>query len=100
MEVRFRTVHLRKCFESQKLARRAWGAEVARRYVERVLILSNSRNATDLTRFPSLRFHPLEGTRQGQYAVTLVGRYRLIITFEDKAMEIVCVEEVSKHYGD
>jgi hypothetical protein len=24
----------------------------------------------------------------------------MVVTFEDKAMEIVCIEEVGEHYGD
>lgn len=44
--------------------------------------------------------HALKGDRQGQCSLTLVGRWRLIITVRDEAMTVVRVEEVSKHYGD
>jgi proteic killer suppression protein len=49
---------------------------------------------------PGLRCHELKGDRKGQYAINLTGYYRLIFTVTDKKMEIVCIEEVSKHYED
>ena len=45
----------------------------------------------------SLRLHPLTGDRQGQYALTLTGRWRLILTV---AGDTAIIEEVSSHYGD
>ena len=34
----------------------------------------------DLYAIPTLKFHPLEGKRKGEYAISLTGFYRLIIT--------------------
>lgn len=100
MEVRFKTRLLEDCYRSHAIAIREFGQEVARRYAERVSILYRSKTADDLRGFRVLHFHPLKGDRTGQYAVKLVGRMRLILTFQDKAMTIVRVEEVSKHYDD
>jgi proteic killer suppression protein len=49
---------------------------------------------------PGLRFHALAGSREGQYAINLNGFYRLIVSLEGAELQIVRVEEVSKHYGD
>lgn len=100
MEVRFGTRKLLKCYENLARAVRAWGPAVARRYVERVNILYVSRSAADLAASPALRFHALEGDRAGEYSIRLDGFMRLIVTFEDAALTIVTVKEVSKHYGD
>lgn len=100
MEVTFRTTHLEECFRLGAQARRAWGVKVARRYVERVTILQAARSVTELYAMAALHFHPLKGSRAGQYAMSLGDRWRLIVTVRDDAMTMVRVEEVSKHYGD
>jgi proteic killer suppression protein len=49
---------------------------------------------------PRLRCHELSGNRKGQYAVNLTGFYRLIFTMVDDRIDVIRIEEVSKHYGD
>ena len=100
MQVKFRTKQLQRCYESHKAAAREWGAEVARRYVQRIGILYAAETVEDLHRIPVLRLHPLKGNRQGQHALWLTTRARLIITFTGKTATIAWIEEVSKHYGD
>ena len=100
MDVEFRTRKLRRCFESSKEAACRWGAEVARRYVQRVTTLYDCESIDDLYKIPSFNFHPLKGNRDGQYAIDLNGQIRLIVCFPVGAKNTVRVEEVSKHYGD
>jgi proteic killer suppression protein len=100
VDIRFRTKGLCKCFDRHQEAVRQFGDVVARRYIQRVGILAQCKSAADLGAFPSLRFHPLKGDRAGQYSITLIGRTRMVVTFEDEAMEVVCIEEVGEHYGD
>jgi len=47
-----------------------------------------------------LRFHPLKGDRQGQHSITLVDRWRMVVTFRDDVLTVVRIEEVSAHYGN
>jgi proteic killer suppression protein len=100
VDVEFRTKHLEECFRREAAARQAWGATIARRYIERILIIQSAKDIGDLFRVPPLRFHALKGGRQGQYAMTLVDRWRLIVTLGGEEVTVVRVEEVSKHYGD
>ena len=100
MEVRFGTALLQQCYEQHRLAVREWGADVARRYVERVTIIMRVKSVAELNTFTALKFHPLVGDRKGQYAIKLTGFMRLIVSFDDRAMTIARVEEVSKHYDD
>ena len=51
-------------------------------------------------RLPGLHCHPLTGDRKGQYAIKLDSRVRLVFTVEGAAVDIVNIQEVSKHYGD
>lgn len=59
------------------------------------MLILDADDFRDLFAFASLRLHPLTGERQGQYAMTLVGRWRLIVSLEGS---IVVIEEVSNHY--
>ena len=100
MLVQFRKKKLEKCYLEAKEASRAFGAEVGKRYIQRINLIKYTRNIDELKQLPGLRCHPLKGDREGQYAVNLTGFYRLIFTLNGEALEIVLIEEVSKHYGD
>ena len=100
MEVTYRTRRLARCYAEHKQAVQKFGAEVGRRYIQRIDLIKAAQSVDDLPRLPGLRFHALSGDRQGQYAVDLTGFYRLILTLHGAKLEIVRIEEVSKHYGD
>ncbi|MES9856236.1 MAG: type II toxin-antitoxin system RelE/ParE family toxin [Sedimenticola sp.] len=96
----FRKKKLEKCYLVAREAAKAYGDEVARKYIQRINIIKRARNIDELNTLPGLHCHPLKGDRHGQYAVKLNGFYRLIFTLKREALEIVLIEEVSKHYGD
>lgn len=100
MEVRFRTRKLEKQYQSHKEAERAYGQEVARKCIQRINIVKQTRNIEELKALPGLHCHPLKGDRRGQWVINLTGFYRLIFTLEGETMEIVRIEKVSKHYDD
>ena len=100
MKVTFRTVRLQQCYEDSKKAQREWDEKVARRYIERVNVLKAAKSAEDLYKIPPLRFHPLEGDKKGTYSITLIGRWRMEVSFQDEALTVTRVEEVTQHYGD
>jgi proteic killer suppression protein len=98
MEVVFGSPELVKCYQESDRAIRRWGPDVGRRYVARINALYAAGRFSDLYTIRSLRLHPLKGEREGQYAITLIGRWRLVVVpvGEDK----VRLEEVTQHYGD
>jgi plasmid maintenance system killer protein len=98
--VEFRSSRLRICYEKSEKATREWGDKVGRRYIERVNVLKHARSVDDLYRMPPLAFHPLKGGRRGFYALTVIDRWRMVVSFVDQEMTIVRIEEVSAHYGD
>lgn len=100
MEIRFRTRKLKKQYANHQEAEKAYGKDVARKFILRVNIIKKARDIEELKRLPGLRCHELKGNRKGQWAVNLTGFYRLIFTLENDCMEIARIEEVSKHYGD
>ena len=100
MEVRFKTNKLQKQYENSKDAIKAYGLDVAKKYIQRVGILKSAKSFDDLSKIPQLRFHPLTGDRKGEFAISLTGFYRLIITNDGDTFDIAKIEEVSKHYDD
>ncbi|MBI5115919.1 type II toxin-antitoxin system RelE/ParE family toxin [Candidatus Poribacteria bacterium] len=100
MNIIFRTRALEDAYQHIEVGAKKWGGVVARRYVQRVDILKVVNDLSALRAYPSLRYHPLKGDREGQHSIKLANRYRLIFTFHGERMETVRIEEVSKHYGD
>ena len=100
MQVKFRSSELREAFERHAKGVGLWGETIARRYIQRVKILQAANSVDDLFKIPPLKFHPLAGDGKGKHSLVLAGRSRMIATFEDLAMTILWVEEVSQHYGD
>lgn len=100
MEISFRTKQLERCFCDQRTAVREFGADVAKRYIQRIQIIKAARSVDELSKLPGLRFHALTGDRSGEYAINLTGFYRLIVTIVGSEVQVVQIKEVSKHYGD
>lgn len=100
MEIRFRTKKLEKQYLSHKEAQKAYGQQVAKKYIMRINMIKAAKCFDDLYDIPTLKFHPLVGKRKEEYAITLTGFYRLIITNDGEIFDIARIEEVSKHYGD
>jgi proteic killer suppression protein len=98
--VKFKTRQLEICFQEYRKASQAFGDQVARRYIQRIKIIQQTRSIDELKLLPGLRCHALKGDRKGQYAVNLTGFHRLIFRLMGNQLEIVTIEEVSKHYGD
>lgn len=98
MKVEFRTLRLRKCYESQRRAVKELG-DLARRYISRINMIYACKTVDDLHKLPQLGVHALKGERAGQFAISLSGNMRLIVSIEQGQSEtVVRVEEVSKHY--
>ena len=100
MEVRFKTNKLQKQYENSKDAIKEYGLDVAKKYINRVTLLKSAKSFDDLYTIPQLKFHPLTGNRKGEFAISLTGFYRLIITNDGDTFDIAKIEEVSKHYDD
>jgi proteic killer suppression protein len=100
VEVAFRTRKLERCYRDDHVAARAFGPDVARRYIERINLIKTALGLDELLDLPGLRGHSLRGDRAGQYAIRLTGFIRLIMTVRRGTPPSVCIEEVSKHYDD
>jgi len=100
LKIKFRTKKLEKQYLKKTEAIKAYGPDVAKKYILRIGILKSAKCFDELYDMPVLGFHPLTGNRKGQFAIKLTGFYRLIITNDGEVFDIVKIEEVSGHYGD
>ena len=100
MIVKFQKRTLETCFKDHRKASKSFDEQIARKYIQRINIIQQSQNLHELMSLPGLRCHALKGVRKGEYAINLSGFYRLIFTMTGNRLEIVMIEEVSKHYGD
>ena len=81
------------------MASKEWGAAVGRAYIKRITALRSMEAFAEIFDQPSWRAHPLRGRREGQYAIALNDRWRLIVR-ESEDESAVTGEEVTNHYGD
>lgn len=100
MEVEFGKKKLEKFYRESAKAARAYGEQVARKYILRINTIKAAQNLDELFTLPGLKCHPLKGNRKGQFAISLTGFYRLIFKMKGDKLDIVSIEEVSKHYDD
>ncbi|KAB7885199.1 type II toxin-antitoxin system RelE/ParE family toxin [Poseidonibacter ostreae] len=101
MEVNFKTKKLEKQYIQSKEAIKEYGPQVGRKYIQRITILKTAKSFEELYSLPGLKFHPLKGNRKGEFAISLTGFWRLIITNDGEGnFDIAKIEEVSDHYGN
>lgn len=101
MEIRFKTKKLEKQYTQSKEAFKAYGPQVAKKFIQRINILKATKSFEELYKMPGFNFHALKGNRKGEYAIKLTGFWRLIIINDgDDSFDIAKIEEVSDHYGN
>ena len=98
MIVRFRARSLWRAAEDSGEAVRRWGPHVGPRYVQRVRALQDLGRWSDAFTIRAWRVHPLRD-RRGSHAIVLTGRWRMEVTPDPDANEVM-IEEVNNHYGD
>ena len=102
MHVKFKSKKYEKFYQDDKYRRSKAGSKIcpqklAPRFVQRIDLIQEVRDLNDLKQLPGLHCHLLTGDLKGHYAVTLQGKWRLILMLEDNEQTVV-VEEVSNHY--
>ena len=99
MEVEFNTNRLERRYDSIAAATREWGPAVARSYIDKINRIYAMDTFSDLYQHRGLRLHALHGEYAGKFAITLTGRYRLIIGRGHSEDQVV-IYEVTNHYDD
>jgi len=94
VDLEFSSKHLFVASVSFSEATRLFGTPIARKYIQRIIVLRAVEKFTQLYGYRALRLHPLKGDRAGQYSITLTGNYRLIIEkVKEDRVRIIDVED-------
>ena len=98
MELEYSTKRLAAASASIAESIRLFGVPTGRKYIQRITILRAIDEFNQLYGHRTLQLHQLKGDRAGQYAINLIGNYRLIVEKirEDKIL-VVGVED---YHGD
>ena len=78
MKITFKTVKLRKIFNSEKELLKKYGSENRKKIKLRMTVLKAASNLSHVPEGKPDRCHELEGTKKGQFAVDLKHPFRLI----------------------
>ena len=70
---------LERCAFEKGQAERRWGSDVGPRYVDRIAELMAIPDWEGIAQRKAYRLHQLEGQRRGEWAISLTGRWRLVI---------------------
>ena len=108
MKVEYKTKKLQKQCENPKKAQKEFGKDIGTKLTQRVGELIAANSLLDIKNNPVARLHRLKGTRSEEYAIDLLGPFRLIIKpirmkdqdlNELEAINIVRIEEVTDYHG-
>jgi len=75
MDIEFADTNLRDLCNDERVAKRKFDAAIVKQLHHRLMDIQAARVVTNLT---GGKPHPLERERLGQFAITLVGLYRLV----------------------
>lgn len=74
-------------------------ATVVKKFRNRINLIRQAVNRTDLYALKSLRLEKLKGKRKQQHSIRLNDQYRLIVEFrEESGNELVEIIEIGDHY--
>lgn len=97
MEITYKTKKLKKVCTIASEAEKFYGFQMAEKIHLRIDQITAADRVEDLIKFRIGDCHPLRGSRQNQYAMSLVHPYRLIFKkIEDKIK--VCVLEIVDYH--
>ena len=78
MYIEFKSTKLKRQCEQVEEGTRAWGRQIAHKVIRRINALKAADSIYDLSPLPPVRCHALKGPRQGQYAIDVGERHRLV----------------------
>lgn len=96
--VKYKRKALEKYNRNKNEANKKWGPIVGEEYIKQLSLVYAAETIDDLFSIPQLRFHLLKGDREGQHAIVLTNRVRLIV--ECKGNSKVIIHEVSTKHDE
>lgn len=112
MHIEYRDQKVHAQCTNLRRAKRDFPEKVAKKLFMMINFIESAENLESIKNYPSYHFHQLKGDKKSLFALDIDGRtsqYRLIVSFssndfsavfsEPTSIEVIQVEEVSKHYG-
>lgn len=98
MDIKYKNKNLRKICTNANVARKEYGANMAKKIHQRIDELTAADCIDILIQCHIGRCHSLQGNRKGQYATDLVHPYRLIFTLIDDKIQVIEVQEIIDYH--
>jgi len=102
MLVKFSNSFLERLYTNKETkGKPVYSKEVTLQFKKTVLRIEQAESSMQLRQFRSLNFEALKGDKKGLYSVRVNKQYRLEFRLENDQVtlvEIVLIEELSKHY--
>ena len=102
MIIKFTSAYLEDLYEGKPLkGKPRFPPQIIEGFKRKVLIMKNASHSIDLYKFRSLNFEALKGDREGTYSVRINKQYRIEFRISEEQiteLEIVTIEDLSKHY--
>lgn len=102
MKVEFNTEYLAGLYETpleEIKGKQPFGREIIKQYKKKVQLLISITKLEQLRQFRGLNFEYLKGDRKGECSIRLNDQYRLLFSIKsDNSIEVILINEISKHY--
>ena len=98
LKIKYRNNQLQKICTNASVARREYGADMARKIHQRIDQIEAAETVEILLLGHIGRCHLLHGDRENQYAMDLVHPYRLIFTKQGERIQIAEIQEIVDYH--
>jgi len=101
MIVKFKDKKVQKICNDQELMLKRLNSQIAKKLQLCLVVLQGAESFDDLNLEPTRSrtgFHKLSGDRKGQYAMSLTGNYRLIISKYEENNKIALILELVDYH--
>ncbi len=99
MIVKFENDYLAKLYTGEPLKGKPRYSEgIITKFKKTILILKRVLNSVELSKIRGLHFEALKGDKIGLFSVRVDDTYRVELRITKEEIEIVHIEELSKHY--
>lgn len=98
LQITYANRKIEKVCTDLQAAERKHGEQIGAMIHQRIQELMAADSVEQLVQYHIGKCHPLEGKRQGQYAMFLTKNWRLIFEKVQGCLQVVCVIEVADYH--
>lgn len=98
MDIIYKTKKLEKQCTDYRVTIKDYNKEMAAKITQRIDEIHSALTVSELVQFKIGRCHPLEGNRNGQYAMDLVHPFRLVFVENKGHIELVKIIAIEDYH--